>query len=210
VSSGGTGNVNNGNVVTVTVSCTTNKFTVGGNVTGLTGTLVLLDNGGDNKTITANGPFTFTTPVFSGLTYAVTVSSKPPALTCMVTRGSGMITNANVTNVSVTCSDRNIRCGSNYCNAGSQVCCDPEGNAQCIGSAQPCGQLSLPCDDAANCGPGQVCCAMTHNGNGIVESASCASSCGGSNPVQLCALASECPSGSCSAYAGLPGYDACQ
>jgi hypothetical protein len=57
--------------------------------------------------------------VFSDLTYAVTVSSKPPALTCTVTQGSGTITNANVTNVSVTCADRNIKCGSNYCNAGS-------------------------------------------------------------------------------------------
>ena len=44
---------------------------------GLTGTLVLRDNGGDDKTITANGAFTFATPVFSGLTYAVTVRASP-------------------------------------------------------------------------------------------------------------------------------------
>jgi hypothetical protein len=211
VVSAGTGNVNMGNVSTVSVSCTTNKFTVGGNVSGLSGTLVLLDNGGDNKTITANGPFTFTTAIFSGLTYAVTVSSKPPALTCTVTQGSGTITSTNITNVAVNCADRNIKCGSSYCAAGSQQCCDPEGNAQCLGTAQSCSQLSLPCADAAECGAGQVCCAMTHNGNGNVESVACASSCGGSNPVQMCGLGtSECRSGSCSDWSKLPGYNACQ
>lgn len=207
----GTGTVMGGNVVTVTVACATNKFTVGGNVSGLTGTLVLRDNGGDDKTITANGPFTFTTSVFSGLTYAVSVASKPANLTCTVMQGSGTVTSANITNVSVTCADRNVKCGSNYCTAGSQTCCDPEGNAQCIGNGQFCGQLDLPCTDAAECGPGKICCAQTHNGTGTVQSVSCQSSCGGSNPVQLCdPNTSECRSGSCQAWSSLPGYDACR
>jgi len=78
-------------------------FTIGGTVTGLTGTgLVLQDNGSDSLTIGGNGPFTFNTAV-SGA-YSVTVSTQPsnPAQTCTVTNGSGTAT-ANVNNVQVTC-----------------------------------------------------------------------------------------------------------
>ena len=43
-------------------------YTIGGTVSGLTGTgLVLADNGGDNLPVTANGAFTFATPVTSGV-----------------------------------------------------------------------------------------------------------------------------------------------
>jgi hypothetical protein len=66
-------------------------FTIGGMVSGLTGTgLVLQDNGGNNLTVTANGAFTFTTAVASGGAYAVTVLTQPstPAQNCVVTSGS--------------------------------------------------------------------------------------------------------------------------
>jgi hypothetical protein len=80
-------------------------FTIGGTVTGLTGTgLVLQDNGGNNLPVTLNGVFTFTTGVASGGAYAVTVLTQPtnPTQTCTVTGGSGTAT-ANVTSVVVTC-----------------------------------------------------------------------------------------------------------
>jgi Galactose oxidase, central domain/Kelch motif len=78
-------------------------FTIGGTVTGLSGTgLVLQDNGGDNLTITKSGPFVFPTSVMSA--YAVTVLSQPtnPAQSCGITGASGTAT-ANVTSVTVTC-----------------------------------------------------------------------------------------------------------
>jgi hypothetical protein len=79
--------------------------TIGGSVTGLTGSgLVLQDNGGDSLTITANGPFTFKTAVTGTGAYAVTVLTQPtvPNQVCTVASGSGTAT-ANVTNVAVTC-----------------------------------------------------------------------------------------------------------
>ncbi|MGC2849326.1 MAG: hypothetical protein WB556_04995 [Candidatus Acidiferrum sp.] len=79
-------------------------FTIGGTVTGLSGTgLVLADNGTDTLAISGNGTFTFKTAV-SG-TYAVTVQTQPtsPSQTCVVTGGSGTAT-ANVTDVKVACS----------------------------------------------------------------------------------------------------------
>src|ERR1700722_13912990 len=70
-------------------------FTIGGTVTGLTGTgLVLADNGGDNVPVAANGMFTFATPVASGGGYAVTVARQPrnPGGACTGTRGGGTAT----------------------------------------------------------------------------------------------------------------------
>jgi hypothetical protein len=92
-------------VTTVSVTCVVaSTFTISGTVSGLTAAgLVLEDNGGDDLPIGANGGFTFHTPLNSGATYNVTVSSQPTGETCTVANGSGTAT-ANVTNVSVTCS----------------------------------------------------------------------------------------------------------
>ncbi len=79
-------------------------YTVGGSVFGLSGTLVLENNGGDALTLNADGTFTFSNALPPGSTYLVTVQSQPVAQTCTVTNGSGTITNANITNVTVNCS----------------------------------------------------------------------------------------------------------
>jgi hypothetical protein len=76
---------------------------IGGTVTGLTGTgMVLEDNGADDITINANGPFTFKTPVTGG--YAVTIKTQPgnPTQNCTVSFGSGTATN-NISNVQINC-----------------------------------------------------------------------------------------------------------
>jgi hypothetical protein len=95
------------NVTSVQVACTTiiPTYTIGGTVSGLSGTgLVLQDNGGNNLSITADGAFTFSTAITSGSTYDVTVLTQPsdPTQTCAVTNGSGTA-GANVTSVQVTC-----------------------------------------------------------------------------------------------------------
>lgn len=94
--------------VTLTVSCTTNPVTatIGGTLSGLVAntSVILQNNGGDSLTITANGAFTFKTPVTGADVYAVTVVTQPinPNQICTVTNGSG-VASANVTNVSVNC-----------------------------------------------------------------------------------------------------------
>ena len=94
-----------GNVTNVAVTCSTTTYTIGGTISGLTGTgLVLQDNGTSNLTIAAGATtFTFSTQIPSGGTYAVTVFTQPTTQTCSVTNGSGTAT-GNVTNVAVTCS----------------------------------------------------------------------------------------------------------
>ena len=71
---GGAGTVAGANVTSVAISCVVALRSVGGTVSGLAGSgLVLRDNGGDDLPVTASGPFTFATPVASGAPYAVTV-----------------------------------------------------------------------------------------------------------------------------------------
>lgn len=107
----GSGTVSGANVTNVAVSCTTSTYTVGGTVTGLSGSgLVLQDNGGDSLSVpppngSTSTTFTFTTAVASGSAYAVTVSTQPtnPSQVCSVTNGSGTIATSNVTTVQVNC-----------------------------------------------------------------------------------------------------------
>jgi uncharacterized repeat protein (TIGR03803 family) len=80
-------------------------YTVGGTVSGLSGTgLVLQNNGGNNLSISENGSFTFSTAIAAGGAYSVAVLTQPsnPVQTCTVANGTG-IANTNVTNVQVSC-----------------------------------------------------------------------------------------------------------
>ena len=67
----------------------TTSFTVGGSVSGLSGSVVLQDNGGDNLSVAANGSFTFATSLASGAAYAVTVKTNPSGQTCTVVQRVG-------------------------------------------------------------------------------------------------------------------------
>src|SRR6266704_3863803 len=100
----GTGTVAGANITNVAVTCAANTFTVGGTISGLAGTVVLQNNGGDNLTISMNGGFAFATAVANASPYAVTVLAQPAGQTCTVANGSGTLAGANITNVTVTCS----------------------------------------------------------------------------------------------------------
>ena len=88
---------------TVTPLC----YTIGGTLAGLgaSKSVVLQNNGGDNLTLTANGSFTFATKAKPGDSYAVTVLTQPSGQTCTVSGGSGSNVMANVTTVSVNCTN---------------------------------------------------------------------------------------------------------
>ena len=78
-------------------------YSVGGTVSGLSGTVVLQDNGGDDLSVSANGSFTFATPVAGGAAYSVTVKTNPAGQSCTVSNGTGTVGSANVTNVGISC-----------------------------------------------------------------------------------------------------------
>jgi 6-phosphogluconolactonase (cycloisomerase 2 family) len=101
-------------ITNVAVSCSTRTLSVGGTVSGLAGTgLVLQNNAANNLIVAANGSFTFAAAVASGSAYAVTVLTQPvsPTQSCLVTSGTGTIAAANVTNVAVVCTTSSFAVG---------------------------------------------------------------------------------------------------
>ena len=103
--SNGRGTMGSAAVNNIAVACSANTYTVGGSISGLTATgLVLLDNGGDALRPNANATqFTLNTGVAYGSAYAITVQSAPTGLVCGVSSGAGVVGAGDVTNVSVGC-----------------------------------------------------------------------------------------------------------
>ncbi len=85
----------------------TQSYTVGGTVSGLTGSGLVLREvlGGSANLSAANGAFTFAGALLSGSAYDVRVETQPtnPIQICSVANGVGTIANTNVTNVAVIC-----------------------------------------------------------------------------------------------------------
>lgn len=92
----------NATVTQVAVTCTSAQTPVGGTVSGLSGTLVVQNNGGDDLVLSADGAFRFATPIGTGATYAVTVLTQPAGQTCTVVNASGTAV-ALVTDVGISC-----------------------------------------------------------------------------------------------------------
>ncbi len=105
--SGGTGTLVSGDIKSIVVNCSTTRYTLGGSISGLLGTgLVLTNNGTDTLSLSSDGSFAFTTTYNVGATYSVVVTTSPihPTQTCTLTNGSGSITSSNnVTSISISC-----------------------------------------------------------------------------------------------------------
>jgi hypothetical protein len=119
-------------------------FTVGGAITGLRGSGLILGIGRMEASIGANGQFVLPMLAANGQEYSVTVVQQPksPAQSCAVVNGTGAVSNANVTNIVVDCVtqgrwrtaaqiDRASGFGGDARSAGeaAQIAMDPQGNA---------------------------------------------------------------------------------
>jgi len=107
----GSGTIDSGNVTSVAVACK-NAFTVGGTVSGLTGSGLVLDTGTfdyGTVNVSTNGSFTMPGSYASGDAYSVIVSTQPtnPVQNCTVTNGtgSGTVITADVTTVAIVCAN---------------------------------------------------------------------------------------------------------
>jgi hypothetical protein len=77
---------------------------IGGTLTGLpVGTSITLRQGSDDLTRTADGPFTFPTPMATGSLFSAYVTAHPMGRTCRITGASGWVGAADVTSVVVNC-----------------------------------------------------------------------------------------------------------
>ncbi|MEX0144894.1 hypothetical protein D3C87_552410 [compost metagenome] len=104
--SGGTGSAGHYVSIQASVSCSQNRYTVGGTVSGLTADGLVLINGNAQTTV-AKGSTTFTlaAPVADGDKYGISVFTQPTGLKCSVApnTGVGVMGEANVTTVQIAC-----------------------------------------------------------------------------------------------------------
>jgi hypothetical protein len=99
------------NVSNLSLSCLS-LYSVGGNASGVVGTpmsgvvqnLILQINGGETVSIGTGGSFNFPTSLLDGSAYSVAIIQQPIAQNCAITSGNGTV-NADVTSISVTCTD---------------------------------------------------------------------------------------------------------
>jgi hypothetical protein len=90
----------------VVPACSEKFHTLGGTISGLTQSRLVLANGANIVTVAANTTtFMFPTPVTYAKRYAVIVVSQPAGLICLVSNGSGPMPASDVTTVKVTCLD---------------------------------------------------------------------------------------------------------
>jgi hypothetical protein len=108
----GSGTMGTADVANVVVACSAQSFSLGGTVTGLTSSGLVLANGSDTVNVAANATtFTLPTPVALGSSYAMTVQAQPAGLACAVTQGTGTMPASNVSTVVVTCTDQPFNLG---------------------------------------------------------------------------------------------------
>jgi len=79
-------------------------FAIGGSISGLTADGLTLTNGNDTVSPASGATsFQFSTKLSNAASYVVTATKSPPALTCTVSHGSGVINQAAPTGIAVTC-----------------------------------------------------------------------------------------------------------
>lgn len=124
----GSGTVTTANVTSVVIHCVTSTFTVGGTIVGYTGSgLVLTDTTNTHSVTVPQGSTTFaiTPAINSGTAYTVSVTTQPsgPIENCAVTggSGSGTVTTANVTSVTVDCAGRYVFVTNGYDGATGSI-----------------------------------------------------------------------------------------
>ena len=89
------------------VTASPNQYTVSGTLAGLNSGrgLALVLNGGPPASQTSNGSFAFGTLLNDGAAYNVSIASQPFDQQCVLANATGLISAANVTNMTVTCSN---------------------------------------------------------------------------------------------------------
>lgn len=156
------------------------RLTIGGTVSGLAGTLVLRNNGGDDLTIAANGSFTFATSLSTGTGFNVTVRTQPAGQTCSIFNASGIVGSTNVTAVNVICTNLTYSVGgtvSNLVGVGCTLRLNGGSPLTLTGNGPFAFPTQLPNGSSYTVavasqptGPNQTC--SVTNGNGIISGAS--------------------------------------
>lgn len=113
----GSGTIGDINIDTITVSCKTTAregFTIGGTVSGLSGTLELQINNGDTITIDKSGVFAFQSVYEDHTQYNITIKTVPESHTCELVNSSGEINGDSVGNIEIICAKFDLATPQNF------------------------------------------------------------------------------------------------
>lgn len=102
--SNNSGSINEADVSNISISCEDIKYSIGGSVDNLRGTLTLSLNATESLSLSGVTDFSFAGGVTKGAEYVVTVSSQHAAQSCVVVNGNGTAT-ADVSQIQIHCRD---------------------------------------------------------------------------------------------------------
>lgn len=83
-------------------------YSIGGSISGLSGTIVIQNNNGDDTSLTTNGNFSFPTQINGE--YSVSIKTQPFQQTCTISNGSGT-TSETVSDVIISCVTNSYQIG---------------------------------------------------------------------------------------------------
>ena len=124
-------------------------FAIGGAVSGLLGSGLVLDNQGDRLQVAGNGPFQFAGRRADQAIYDVRVASQPtnPDQVCTVANGAGTVAGADVTNIGVNCVTAPPVAGLDPSFGGDGKVSTPSGSAEAV-AVQPDGAIVTAGNDS--------------------------------------------------------------
>jgi hypothetical protein len=101
--SGGTGTMAAAPVATVEVTCASSSYTLGGSISGLTASGLVLADGTDTLSVSANAArFSMPKALAYGSQYAVTIQAQPDGEACRIGEATGVVS-GEVGTVRVSC-----------------------------------------------------------------------------------------------------------
>jgi hypothetical protein len=116
----GTGTMGSSDMAGATMTCTINTYKVRGTVSGLTAGGLTLSIGTGAPLAVASGATTFEfAGVASNTTFSVTIASQPTGQTCALNNGANTVTNADITNLTLTCGPSGFTVGGTASGLGS-------------------------------------------------------------------------------------------
>ena len=101
--SNGSGKATSYSVNTTVVSCVTNTYDLGGQISGLDVSGLVLVNGADRVTVAAGATGFKFSKIDDGAPYGITVLTQPTGRTCTVQNGIGTMGSAAIDTIRVTC-----------------------------------------------------------------------------------------------------------
>ncbi len=110
----GTGTIGSTAITSVQVTCSVNSYSIGGTMTALSASGLVLSNGTDTLPVPlGTSSFTLPTKVASGGAYSVMIQQQPTGLSCQLVNATGTVSAAAITNILVVCGQWSWQSGAN-------------------------------------------------------------------------------------------------